>query len=68
MNGHDNVTTKTNGSHSSNGTVVKDDNATGTAVDAKEKETTYEILQRWYKLLFTKEDYLHHHKDRKSVV
>lgn len=62
MNGHDNVTTKTNSSHSSNVTDVKDDNAAGTAIDAKEKESMYEILQRWYKLLFTKEDYLHHHK------
>ena len=30
--------------------------------NTNEKETTYEVLQRWYHLLFTKEDYLHHHK------
>jgi hypothetical protein len=28
----------------------------------KEGRRTYDTLKRWYKLLFTKEDYLHHHK------
>ena len=34
----------------------------GSTTSENEKETTSEMLQRWYKLLFTKEDYLHHHK------
>jgi hypothetical protein len=34
----------------------------GSTTSENEKESTSEMLQRWYKLLFTKEDYLHHHK------
>lgn len=70
MNGHNGTTTSTtasttNDSHSttSHSSDEKGDITTkGHTTRTKENESMYEILQRWYKLLFTKEDYFHHHK------